>query len=120
MTFRPHLFLLALGVFGYVALHHFGNANGFFDLINASVVNGVYAQQFVSVKPLNDVANFFLAFFWPIVDGNHPGLSLACYVFASQWVGGWALIMMEGYRAGNQGRSIALYVGADMVIEGIH
>ena len=108
MALRPHLSLLALGVFGYIALHHFGNANGFFDLINASVTNDVYPQSFTSVKPLNDVANFFLAFFWPTVDGDHPGLSLACYVFASQWVAGWTLIMMEGYRAGNQGRAVAL------------
>ena len=109
MAFNPtHFFLLALGIFGYFALHHLGQSNGFFDLINASVANGVYAQQFVSIKPLNDVANFFLAFFWPCVDGNNPGLSLACYVFAGQWIAGWTLITMEGYRAGNRGRAISL------------
>lgn len=105
MESRPHLPLLALGAVGYNALHHFGNANGFFDLINASVTNGVYTPQFTSVKLLNDLANFFLAFFWPTVDGDHPGLSLACYVF--HWLAGWTLIMVEGYRAGNQGRAVA-------------
>ncbi len=108
MILSLRLSFLVLGIFGYIALHHFGNANGFFDLVNASIANGLYAQTFVPNKCLNGVANFFLAFFWPAVDGKHPGLSLACYVFAGQWIAGWTLIIMEGYRAGNQGRAISL------------
>ena len=100
--------LLVLGVFGYISLLRFGDTNGFFRLLEAAIANGVYAHDSVPVTALNDGFNFFIAFFWPCVDGENPGLSLACYVFAGQWIAGWALITMEGYRAGNKGRVISL------------
>lgn len=108
MAYIAHAALLALGVFGYVALHHFGNSNGFFDLITAAVENGVYSHKFTPAQAVNDACNFFVAFFWPCVDGNHPGLSLASFVFAGQMVAGWGLVMMEAYRVGNSGRAISL------------
>jgi hypothetical protein len=107
MALHPHLPLQAFGVFSYCALHHFGNTNGFFRLLEAAISNGVYAEWFTSSKSLNDTANFFLAFFWPAIDGKHPGLSLACFAFVGQWVAGWTLIAMEAYRAGNRGRVIS-------------
>jgi hypothetical protein len=108
MAFILYSLLIAIAVFGYTALHGFGRSNGFFPLLESAVANGVHAHPFTANKEVDDVANFFLAFFWPTVDGNHPGLSLACFVFAGQWVAGWTLVTLEGYRAGNRGRLISL------------
>jgi hypothetical protein len=107
MGYITYSVLGGLVAFGYAALHIFGASNGLFELIPAAIENGVYAHKFTGVKGIDDLFNFFVAFFWPCVDGNNPGISLLSIVFAGQMLAGWALIIMEGYRAGNAGRAIS-------------
>jgi hypothetical protein len=107
MGYITRLVLGSLGVFGYVGLHVFAASNGLFELIPAAIENGVHAHKFTGLQGVDDLFNFFVAFFWPCVDGNHPGISLLSIVFAGQMFAGWALIIMEGYRPGNAGRAIS-------------
>ncbi len=80
--------------------------NGLWALLDAAVTNKVSGRQFSTYQPVDDLCNFFVIFFLPVVDGNHPGLSLLSFVFAGQWLAGWAIILMESHRAGNQGKWI--------------
>ena len=47
-------------------------------------------------------------FFWELVDGSRPDVSLFCYHFAGQVFSGWALLMIESMRNANLWRAISL------------
>ena len=47
-------------------------------------------------------------FFWELVDGSHPAISLYGFYFATQVACGWGLLMIEGLRRGHRWRIISL------------
>lgn len=109
--------LAALAVTGYFGLHFLGRNNGFFPLMEATSKSGQYPLDLTSNKSLAETAAFFVAFFYPAVDGNSPDLSLACYVFAGQFVAGLTALIIEGYRAGNAGRMICFTTAFGMLYQ---
>ena len=53
---------------------------------------------------------FMLHFFWPVVNGAEPAISLLISQFGGELFGVWSLVMLEGIRAGNRGKVISLYI----------
>lgn len=104
MTYVPQISLAALSIVGYLGLHYLGNNDGLFPLLEDMGKSGVYPVNFTSSQPIKQLSAILLGFLYPAVDGTHPALSLACYFLFGQLIAAWALIMVEGNRAGNRMR----------------
>lgn len=103
----PQSLLLALTAFGYVSLHHFSDSNGFFASLQHEADKHSFAHRFSSVKAIDDLCNFFFAFFEPVVSGEHIGLAITGFAFAGQWLAGWMVVLMETRRVGNKGKLVS-------------
>jgi hypothetical protein len=106
MNRLPQYLLVGIAVVAVGGLHVVGHYSGTFDHLDERGKDGTYPLPFRPQR-VHDFLSSFVAFFYPAVDGNHPGYSLACYIFAGQWMAGWHLIMLEGFRPCNQGKLIA-------------
>lgn len=108
------ILLAALFGVGVQVLQVFSRTSGLFPLMEAQQAKGHLDStqtidfNFTGVKPLDDVAGFVLMFFWPIVSGGYPGLSLVSFAFAFQAVSVWMVTMLEGLRSGNKSKPISL------------
>lgn len=109
---RPWLLsivLLSLTVLGALSLHGFGYSNGFFELVENVARKQVLPDKNIrrgeksitGIKSIDDTILVFLTFFWPLTQGDNPGLSLLGILFAGQNVAGWTITMIEGQRRGN-------------------
>lgn len=105
MSYLPHALLAALSIVGILGLHYLGNNDGLFPLLEDMGKAGVYPVNFTSIQSVKDLSTTLLGFFYPAVDGTHPALSLACYFLFGQLFTGWAVLMVEGSRAGNRMRA---------------
>ena len=63
--------------------------------------------SYTGIEAIDDQLAVLVTFFWPIVDGNTPALSLFCIQFEGGFVAVWSMFMIEGMRAGNKGRLIS-------------
>ena len=106
MTYVPQILLAALSVVGYLGLHYLGNKDGLFPLLEDMSKAEVYPVNFTSLRSVKELGGILLGFFVPAADGSHPALSLASYYMFGQLYPCWALIMIEGNRAGNRMRAI--------------
>jgi hypothetical protein len=106
MNRLPQVLLVGIAIVAIGGLHVVGHYSGTFDFLGEQGEKGTYPVPFVP-QPIRSFVSSFVAFFYPAVDGSSPGYSLACYLFAGQWMSGWHLIMLEGYRLGNRGKFIA-------------
>ncbi|KAI5198087.1 hypothetical protein E4T38_07688 [Aureobasidium subglaciale] len=102
-----HLFvrntsLIALAVFGYVALWKFATDNGTFSLMRTGEK---YATEFTQWRTLDIFLKSLLTLFWPMVNGTQPGSSLMCFYFAGQGIAAWILTAIEGQRRGHKDNS---------------
>jgi hypothetical protein len=100
----PHLTLASLSVLGYFGLHHLGHNDGLFPQLEQ--VSKTYPIP-TSNESLKGLGGVLVGFFYPTISGEHPGLTLACYLFVGQALSLWTVIMLEGNRAGNRWRIIS-------------
>ncbi|KAL2802397.1 hypothetical protein BJX63DRAFT_437922 [Aspergillus granulosus] len=63
--------------------------------------------HFIGIPPIDYWYTIMVLFFWQAVDGSHPSTSLTGIYFLGQLIGIWTLVYIEGYRIGNEGRTIA-------------
>lgn len=102
--------LIALTFLGGYLIHGFSFQNGFYDAVARLTEQRVvhdgtpYTSTITSIAPLDSTLSTLLTFFWPVVDGNNPGLSLACFLFAGQFVAAWTVTIIEGLRTGKTRR----------------
>ena len=101
--------LILLSILGGYCLHGFATTNGLYDAIKnlngkSTLHDGTpYSNTFTGTaldRPLSTI----LTFFWPVVDGSQPDLSLASLLFGGQFVAAWTVTMLEGMRKGNHWR----------------
>jgi hypothetical protein len=66
---------------------------------------------FTSIKPLDETLVNLVSFYWWAADGGYPGVSLFGFWMVGQLLLPLSvLLLLEGWRAGNKGKVIALYV----------
>ncbi|KAI4152269.1 MAG: hypothetical protein LQ340_003016 [Diploschistes diacapsis] len=103
--------LINLSLFAVYAIWGLFGRNGAGELLNAFKENGNLPASNIPIKTvytgIPQLDGLFVTlntFFWQVIDGSAPTLSLQSFQFAGQVWGLWALIMLEGVRAGNKGR----------------
>ncbi|MCJ1404566.1 hypothetical protein MMC11_007792 [Xylographa trunciseda] len=64
-------------------------------------------QSYTGIQAIDNQLTVLVLFFWQLVDGGMPGASLGTFRFASQFVPGWGLVVLESMRSGNKGRIIS-------------
>ena len=110
--------LPALVVLGFAGLHLFGESNTLFPQIvelrgkhvlptHSSWTKTYFPTSFVGYDPPDGLLATLLVFFWPVVDGEHPGMSLLSALFAGQGAALWTVFVLEAMRKGNSGRVIS-------------
>jgi hypothetical protein len=107
-----------LSAFGFYVTYGLSFRNGTFTLIekaveNLQLPNSDFALRttFTGVGPIDRQLRVLLAFFWPVVSGDYPDVSLRTLRFAGQAGAAWLVCMMEGWRKGNHGKGISKYGG---------
>ncbi|KAG2411787.1 hypothetical protein HFD88_009343 [Aspergillus terreus] len=100
--------LLCLSVLGLDAIYGFGFRNGFLELMANS-----YRERKLSgtAEPLqgnitgtgfDELLGNLIVFYWPVLDGNHPGLSLQAFHFSGAIVAVWVAIQVQSWRSPNR------------------
>ncbi|KAK5105914.1 hypothetical protein LTS08_000028 [Lithohypha guttulata] len=103
-------FLITLTFLGGYLIHGFSSRNGFYGAVTRLTEQRIvhdgtpYTNTFTGIAALDGTLSTLLTFFWPVVDGNNPGLSLACFLFAGQFVAAWTVTIIEGLRTGKTWR----------------
>ncbi|MCJ1392879.1 hypothetical protein MMC18_005751 [Xylographa bjoerkii] len=54
-------------------------------------------QSYTGIQAIDYQLTVLVLFFWQLVDGSMPSASLGTFRFASQFVAGWGLVVMEAY-----------------------
>ena len=65
-------------------------------------------QTYTGISAIDQQLVTLFHFFWPVVDGSDPGLSIFMVSFLGDIYGLWSLIMLDGLRPGNRGRLVSL------------
>ncbi|KAL5365796.1 hypothetical protein BJX96DRAFT_159771 [Aspergillus floccosus] len=100
--------LLCLSVLGLDAIYGFGFRNGFLELMANS-----YRGRKLSgtAEPLrgnitgtgfDELLGNLIVFYWPVLDGNHPGVSLQAFHFLGAIVAVWVAIQIQSWRSPNR------------------
>lgn len=105
-------------LFGIYAIFIFSSRNGLFTLLDDAIYsrtmpggNGLIKTNLTGIKALDENLLIHLnAFFLRVVDGNAPDLSLYAFAFTGSFGAAWILITVEGWRRGNAGTLMGLYV----------
>src|SRR4051812_30259942 len=100
----PLLFLLGVG-----GTHVLGTRNGLFDLMKETAQSGTFITsgkslrtEYSGYKPVDEFIVMFIAFFMPLLDGDHPSITLQGMHFGGQLASYWVLIVVESFRSGNK------------------
>jgi hypothetical protein len=103
-----------LSAFGFYVTYGLSFRNGTFALIEKAaekfqLPNSNFALRttFTGVGPIDNQLRVLLSFFWPVVNGDYPDVSLRCLRFAGSAGAAWLIVMMEALRRGNQGTAIS-------------
>jgi len=110
------LILTVLSITGGVTLHGFSIRNGMSDMIEAARVHYIltdgipnpYLGRLTGIAPVDFMLFTLVNFFWPVTQGDTPGLSLMGLLFAGQCCALLTIMMIEGFRSGNKGRAVSL------------
>ena len=106
------LTLLLLSAFGFYALWGFSTSNGLFEHTAESskilFSNTTRSAALTGIDALDKQLKVLISFFWPVIDGSRPDVSLHAMNFAFQGVAMWLLLVVEGLRFGNKGRAVSL------------
>lgn len=109
--------LVSLAITGYLATWNFSFKNGQFDKINTLIASPQpmlpesmipMRTHWTGVKALDDGLVTFQAFFYPILSGQNPALSLVGFHFYGQGMATWLLMLVESFRVGNSWKPISL------------
>jgi len=65
-------------------------------------------NHWTGIGPIDKLCVQFIAFFWPVLNGLNPSLSLQGVHFLGQGYAIWTLVLVEGFREGNKGKLVAL------------
>ena len=93
-------------------------ANGTKDLADASIAAGIITipgskgiplrTHYTGLPHTDRLLATLTTFFWPVVDGQHPGLFLHSLTFSGTFGAAWVLVVLEGWRKGNAWTVVAL------------
>ncbi|ODH40897.1 hypothetical protein ACO22_01496 [Paracoccidioides brasiliensis] len=100
-------------IFAIYAIAIFGQQNGFLGMLDQNVENGTLPETderlrttFTGVHAVDHLLTTLVSFFWPVVDGSSPSLSLHGLNFAGALGALWVLILLESFRPGNKARLV--------------
>ena len=103
--------LINISLFAIYAIWILFGANGTGQMLSTSKEAGLLPGSTIPYKPfytgLPQFDSFMVTlntFFWSIVDGSSPTLSLFTFQFGGQVIALYSLTVLEGVRAGNQSR----------------
>lgn len=107
-------FLLAIA--GGLAIHGFSIRNGMSEMIEVARVHNLladgtrnpYMGNITGIGGVDFMLFTLVNFFWPVSQGETPGLSLVGVLFGGQLVAFLTMVMIEGFREGNKGRVVGL------------
>ncbi len=66
------------------------------------------AATLTGVTALDEQLKVLVAFFWPVINGSHPDVSLHAANFAFQGSVLWLLLVVESLRKGNDWKVVSL------------
>jgi hypothetical protein len=111
------LTLLLTSAFGFYALWGFSSSNGLFEYIPETAKtlfsDSANPTTLTGINALDEQLKVLVSFFWPVIDGRSPDLSLHAVNFMFQGATMWLLLMVEGLRRGNDWKVVSLYVSND-------
>jgi hypothetical protein len=106
---KPLAFVLIfLSIAGGVALHGFSIRNGMSDMIEAARIKNLltdgtsnpYKGKITGIGFVDFMLFTLVNFFWPLTQGDTPGLTLIGLQFAGQMMPLLTIMMIEGFRSG--------------------
>ena len=82
---------------------------GLGSLIESAVSTGAIPvkETYTGLKPVDGFLSALVSFFWPVLDGSDPRLTLGSFHFMGQVAAIWMLVMLETSRRGNNGRLVS-------------
>lgn len=77
---------------------------------NSSPTNAILSlkNHWTGIKPIDKLCVQFIAFFWPVINGENVALTVQGVHFLGQGYVVWMLLLVEGWRAGNRGKLVSL------------
>jgi hypothetical protein len=104
--------LLLTSAFGFYALWAFSASNGLFEYI-PEMAKTLFSDSkdpatLTGVTALDKQLKVLVSFFWPVIDGSSPDISLHALNFFFQVATLWLLLMVEGLRRGNDWKVVSL------------
>lgn len=106
--------LLLTSAFGFYALWAFSFSNGLFDYIPETAKtlfpDSTTPATLTGLTALDEQLKVLVSFFWPVIDGSSPDVSLHAMNFMFQATTMWLLLMVEGLRHGNNWKLVSLCV----------
>ncbi len=104
-----------LSLWAAYAIFEFSSRNGFFGLLQEAIRDHALPEteeplstDITGLRFLDEILASVIPFFWPVTDGNMPGLSLHGVNFLGAVAASWVLIYLESLRVANQYRFVAL------------
>jgi hypothetical protein len=105
--------LLLTSAFGFFALWGFSKSNGLFqyipDMAETLFSNSEESSTLTGLTALDEQLRLLVSFFWPVLDGTRPDLSLHAMNFLFQGAAMWLVVVVEGLRRGNDWKVVSLY-----------
>lgn len=105
--------LFSLSAFVFYAIFYFSYINGLDALSKESIksgrlpgVNEPLRTVYTGVEPIDHLLTILTTFFYPSLDGQHPGLLLHNIGFSGTFGASWILVILESWRKGNS-RTVA-------------
>ncbi|KAI0128516.1 hypothetical protein BJ170DRAFT_621881 [Xylariales sp. AK1849] len=108
---------LGCSAFGAYATIGAMTSNGFGDVLSAvasgkrSTLLGApepFRRSFTGIGPIDNQLTILVGFFSAVFDGDVPPENTLFYVWGmAQFAAGWTIVLLEGSRAGNQGRLVS-------------
>jgi hypothetical protein len=105
--------LVLTSAFGFYALWGFSTSNGLFEYIPEMAKTLFSGSKdpatLTGLTALDEQLKVMVSFFWPVIDGSSPEISLHAANFLFQAATLWLLLMVEGLRRGNDWKVVSLY-----------
>jgi len=73
--------------------------------------------HWTGILVLDRLAVQFIAFFWPVLSGEHPAFSLQAVHFLGQGYAIWTLLLVEAFRVGNTWRAVSFITVWGLLME---
>ncbi|EEP76434.1 predicted protein [Uncinocarpus reesii 1704] len=115
MVSQLKYFIPLCSVWGAISVFYFSYQNGHIPAVQDMAVSKLLPggellnTNWTGVTVIDEILTAFVPFFYPIVNGTSPNLSLYAAKFAGAVAAIYILVCLESVRAGNQGRLIAYF-----------